>query len=83
MQNSRHSIRDIDEIFLQAGGTKPNCSPLGDGPIEDAAALSRYDRSVTANIDANFGIRLRVFPGDDAVTVGPKRCGQARLASIG
>jgi hypothetical protein len=41
MQNSRHRIGDIDVIFLQAGGTKPNCSPLGDGPIEDAAALSR------------------------------------------
>src|ERR1700730_10395569 len=83
MQNSRHRIGDIDVIFLQAGGTKPNCSPLGDGPIQDAAALSRYDRSVTANSDASCGIRLRVFPRDDAVTVDPKVCGQARPASIG
>ena len=83
MQNFRHRIGEIDEIFLQTGGGKPNCPPLGDCALEDTAGLSRGNRSVAADIDGNLGIGLRAFSRDNAVTVTPKLGRQTRPASIG
>jgi hypothetical protein len=68
-------IGEIDEIVLQTGGSKPNCPPLGNCPLEDSAALPPDNRSVAADIDANLGIRLRAFPRDNALAVTPKVCG--------
>jgi hypothetical protein len=52
---------DIDEIFLQTGGAKPNRSPHGDCPVEDTAALPRENQSLAASITAKFGSGPRFF----------------------
>jgi hypothetical protein len=82
MQNSRHRAGDLDEIFPQTGGGKPNCPALGHCPVENAATPPRNNGSITVDIDANFSIGLRTFPRNDAVNVAPKLCGQAGPTSV-
>jgi hypothetical protein len=43
MHNSWQRIGELDQRKLSARGRKPNCPPLGNGSVEDSAALALND----------------------------------------
>ena len=77
MQDVPHWIGNVEDAPVHAGWREPDRPSFGDRTVHAATAAPRDHRAVAVDVDADLGVRLRVVPGDHALAMAAKFCGQA------